>query len=218
MLGMLAALMFAGWSVARRQATGMRRAIVVGYLIFVSVAVVSWAGLDRIVARFAEGGMAQASGRLGIWGDTWTMVRRFPLVGTGLNTFGTATIFYQTVDLQKHFAQAHNDYLQLLAEGGALVFVPATLAVAAVAWTIRRRLREESVDSSGYWIRIGAVTGILAIALQEAADFSLQMPGNALLFTVLVAVVVRAQRRTLVSGADRTPAIPRNMRDRAELL
>jgi len=218
MLGMLAALMFAGWSVARRQATGMRRAIVVGYLIFVSVAVVSWAGLDRIVARFAEGGMAQASGRLGIWGDTWTMVRRFPLVGTGLNTFGTATIFYQTVDLQKHFAQAHNDYLQLRAEGGALVFVPATLAVAAVAWTIRRRLREESVDSSGYWIRIGAVTGILAIALQEAADFSLQMPGNALLFTVLVAVVVRAQRRTLVSGADRTPAIPRNMRDRAELL
>jgi hypothetical protein len=37
-----------------------------------------------------------------------------------------------------------------------------------------------------YWIRIGAVTGILAIALQEISDFSLQMPGNAVFFVVLL--------------------------------
>ena len=38
------------------------------------------------------------------------------------------------------------------------------------------RFREVFVDSADYWIRIGAVTGILAIALQEVSDFSLQMP------------------------------------------
>ncbi len=36
------------------------------------------------------------------------------------------------------------------------------------------------------------MTGILAIALQETSDFSLQMPGNAVLFTVLLAIAVRS--------------------------
>jgi len=38
------------------------------------------------------------------------------------------------------------------------------------------------------------VTGILAIALQETSDFSLQMPGNAVLFTVLLAIAVRSSQ------------------------
>ena len=115
----------------------------------------------------------------------------FPLVGTGLNTYGTATIFYQTVNLDQHFAQAHNDYLQLLAEGGVLVGIPAIIVITSVVWTVRRRFRETPAGSSGHWIRIGAVTGILAIALQEISDFSLQMPGNAVLFAVLLAIAVR---------------------------
>jgi hypothetical protein len=70
-----------------------------------------------------------------------------------------------------------------LAEVGALVCIPAGLVILSFAWTVHRRFREVSVESSNYWIRIGQVTGILAIALQEISDFSLQMPGNAVLFT-----------------------------------
>jgi len=190
-LGLLAALVISGWFVARRQATGSRRTIVAGYLIFVAFVAAGWTGFDRLVARFTESGAAEVGGRLGIWGDTWRLAGRFPLVGTGLNTYGTATLFYQTVDLKQHFAEAHNDYLQLLAEGGALVCIPAALVIFAFAWTVRLRFREVSIESSDYWIRIGAVTGILAIALQEISDFSLQMPGNAVLFVVLLALAAR---------------------------
>jgi O-antigen ligase len=194
MLGLLAALVISGWFVARRQVTGSRRTIVAAYLIFVALVAAGWTGFDRIAARFAESGAAQAGGRLGIWGDTWRLARRFPIVGTGLNTYGAATLFYQTVDLKQHFAEAHNDYLQLLAEGGALVCIPAGLVVLSFAWTVHVRFRDVSVESSDYWIRIGAVTGILAIALQEISDFSLQMPGNAVLFVVLLALAVRHSR------------------------
>jgi hypothetical protein len=38
---------------------------------------------------------------------------------------------------------------------------------------------------------LGAVTGIVAIAFQEIVEFSLQMPGNAALFTVLCAIAIR---------------------------
>ena len=126
------------------------------------------------------------------------IVRRFPIVGTGLNTFGTATVFYQTADRTKHFFEAHNDYLQLLAEGGLLLCIPIALAIVALVRTVRHRLRDIPSDSTDYWIRIGALTGIGAMAVQELADFSLQMPGNAVLFVVLLAIAVRhsaARRR-----------------------
>ena len=200
-VGLLAALMLSGWSVIRRQATGSRRAIVAGYLIFVAFAAIGWTGFETLAARFAQNGTNDVGGRLGIWGDTWRLAGRFPLVGTGLNTYGVATIFYQTVEPTKRFTEAHNDYLQLLAEGGALVCIPAILVIVAFVWLVRGRFREESVESSEYWIRTGAVTGILAIALQELSDFSLQMPGNAVLFVVLLAIAARptsAGRHTLV--------------------
>ena len=204
MLGLLAALVISGWFVARRQATSSRRAIVAGYLIFVALVAVGWTGFESLATRFAQNGTADIGGRLGIWGDTWHLAHRFPIVGTGLNTYGAATLFYQTVEPTYHFAEAHNDYLQLLAEGGALVCIPAALVILAFAWTVHRRFREVSVESSDHWIRIGAVTGILAIALQEISDFSLQMPGNAVLFVVLLALAARrakAGRRTLTDPA-----------------
>ena len=191
MLGLVAALVISGWFVARRQATGSRRVIVAGYLMFVALVAAGWAGFDRIAARFTESGAAEAGGRLGIWGDTWRLAGRFPIVGTGLNTYGVATLFYQTAEPTKRFTEAHNDYLQLLAEGGALVCIPAALAILAVAWTVHRRFREVPVESSDYWIRVGALTGVLAIAVQEVSDFSLQMPGNAVLFVVLLGIAAR---------------------------
>src|SRR6185503_6928850 len=131
-MGLFVALLISGWFVARRQAAGSRRAVVGAYLVFVALFVIWWTGLDRLAARFAETGPAGVAGRLGIWADTWRIVGRFPAVGTGLNTYGAATVFYQTVDLSWHFAEAHNDYLQLMAEGGLLLCLP--IALVLLAW------------------------------------------------------------------------------------
>ena len=201
MIGLLVALVILGWFVARRQTSGSRRAVVSGYLIVVALAAAAWTGFDRIAARFAESETSSIGGRLELWADTWRLAERFPIIGTGLGTYATATLFYQTVDLNEHLAQAHNDYLQLLAEGGLLVCIPASLAILAFSWTVRRRFREVSPESTDYWIRIGAVIGIIAIAVQEVSDFSLQMPGNAVLFVLLLALAVRqttSKRRSVV--------------------
>jgi O-antigen ligase len=116
-------------------------------------------------------------------------------MGTGLNTYGVATIFYQQHDLAWHYNEAHNDYLQLLAEGGALLTIPALVCVGVFVPLVRRRFRDERSITS-YWIRVGAVTGIGAIALQETVEFSLQMPGNAALFAVVCAIALhRAPER-----------------------
>ena len=56
---------------------------------------------------------------------------------------------------------------------------------------VHRRFREGLDDSTGYWLRLGAVTGLVVISLQEIVEFSLQMPGNAALFTLLCGIAVR---------------------------
>ena len=124
--------------------------------------------------------------------DAWRIHQAFPWFGTGLNTYGSATLLLQEFEkATAHYVEAHNDYLQLLVEGGWLVAVPALVLVILFAREVRRRFREGRDDRTGYWIRLGAVTGLVAIAFQEIVEFSLQMPGNAAFFTVLCAMAVR---------------------------
>jgi O-antigen ligase len=90
-----------------------------------------------------------------------------------------------------HYAQAHNDYLQILAEGGWVFAIPAVACIAVAAIEIRRRFREGRDGPENYWLRVGAVAGLLAISVQEIAEFSLQMPAIFALFCVNAAVAVR---------------------------
>jgi O-antigen ligase len=85
------------------------------------------------------------------------------------------------------FNQAHSHYLQVAAEGGLLLL--AALAMAAVAFV---RLASERVrrDASGLlWIRLGAASGLAAVALQSVWETGLTMPANAALAAVLAAIL-----------------------------
>jgi O-antigen ligase len=187
-LGFALALVFAGVPMAWRQATGSRRMVVVAYLVFLVSVIVMWVGTDRLAARFTATRGNDADARMLVWVNTAQVVRDFWLTGSGLNTYGTAMLFYQRVMPEAHLDEAHNDYLQLAAEGGLLVGVPATLTIALFAREVFRRFRTDK--GSVYWIRAGAVTGLVAIALQSSVEFSLQMPGNAALFAVLCGVTL----------------------------
>ncbi len=147
----------------------------------------AWVGVDRIADRFAKPEVLSLAGRIGIWRDTLHIMRDFPIVGTGFNTYGLATFFYQTTMPLFHVEEAHNDYLQIAAEGGLLVGIPATIAIVMFAIEVRRRFQDSRAN---YWIRAGAVTGVICIALQSLVDFSLQMPGNAALFAVLCGIAL----------------------------
>jgi len=142
---------------------------------------------------------------LDVWRDAWDVIQAFPLSGTGLNTFGDSMLFYQERNAGFHMAQAHNDYVQLAAEGGLLVVVPAVVAAVLLARAIAANLRAARPESRGFWIRAGAAIGLAAIAIQEVAEFSLQIPVNALLFATLVSVA-------LAPVAPRTPSA-RDARD-----
>ena len=53
---------------------------------------------------------------------------------------------------------------------------------------IARRLREDR--SAAFWIRAGAASGLVAVAVQSVWETGLQRPANAVLFAILAAVAL----------------------------
>lgn len=186
-LSLLVGITIMGAIVMRRSVSRRRLVLTLAYVIVATGLAITAAGLTTLFDRFVGLPYGDIQGRAAAWRDGLTVVRDFPWVGTGFNTFGTAMLFYQRSALESHYQEAHNDYLQLLAEGGLLLAIPTMLAIGFFARDAWRGIRD-SRDS--YWLRVGALCGVMGMALQEAVDFSLQMPGNAVLFVVLCAIVI----------------------------
>lgn len=180
-------LLLAIWMTARSRSSRVRAAALVACLLVAAVGAVAWGHVDDVVSRFQS---VRADDRPAIWRDAIHVARDFPLAGTGLNTFGVAMLHYQTVPGDELYIEAHNDYLQILAEGGLLLALPVALALAVFVREIWRRFSEGRDDTRTYWIRAGAVVGLCAMAMQEFVDFTLQMPGAAVLFVVLAAIAI----------------------------
>ena len=187
------ALIMTGWVVARGLKGRSRRAALLAYLGVVIVTTIAWVGADAIVARFSEANWSEFNSRRGAWADALSVSSAFRLTGVGINGYSTAARFYQSHNLESFFGEAHNDYLQLLAEGGLLVAIPAVICAVLLLRDIRRRGKEDP-PSTTWWLRRGALMGLLAIGLQETVEFSLQMPGNAVTFAVLCAIALHKPR------------------------
>ena len=195
-------LLVFGYFVAVRIGPRRARTLALGGLVAVLLGGVLWLGIGRTVQRFSLAS-GDVGSRVSAWQDSLRIIRDMPVFGTGVGGFGTAMLVYQREHRETFYAQAHNDYLQILAEGGLLVALPVFTAVVLLVWTIRLRLRQGDGSVRVHWIRAGAVAGLVAIATQSLVEFSLQIPANTLVFIVLAAIAVHRPARPRVSHADR---------------
>jgi hypothetical protein len=124
------------------------------------------------------------------WADAITIARDFPAVGVGWNAYGVASATYEIGSTSPHFAASHNDYLQMLAEGGLIVASMVVAVVIVAAGTVGGWARADAGIVAGFWLRRGALVGIAAMACHECVDFSLQVPANGLLFACLCGAAV----------------------------
>lgn len=205
-LGVGAALF--GWMVLRRLKSTAARTVASIVFVVSLLAIGGWAGADMLARRFSSVGtdFSSVGGRRAAWADSVRIVNDFPLTGTGFNTFGTAMLQYQSAEGPLHFFEAHNDYLQLAAEGGLLVTLPIVVAIFLFVRNVRRRFEEAPHSGKTYWLRVACVIGLVSIALQSVVEFSLQMPGNAALFAVLAAAALH--RSPHVRSGKRSDASP----------
>jgi len=128
--------------------------------------------------------------RLGYWRDTRALIDDFAVFGVGFGAFEDLFPRYQSPPWTAgSVRRAHNDYLELTADLGLLGLALAVWFVMAAGILIARGLR--SAPSEVAATVIALLAGLAAIALQEFFDFALQIPANAILFTVLLGLAVR---------------------------
>jgi O-antigen ligase len=162
-------------------AAAHRRRTALGVVLLAGLGL-AWIGLDRFLAGFASRGVRGS--RLELWEDMLSIVPQFPLLGVGWNAFATAYPWYQTVWKTLWVGQAHNDYLQVLLDGGSL---GAGLLVAVLAIVLRRavaRARRGPVD-------LGLFGAVLGLALHNVVDFNWQIPANAATWVALATLACR---------------------------
>jgi putative inorganic carbon (hco3(-)) transporter len=189
-----------------RQRIGTRRGI--GWMLAGMVALVvlasAYANVSSLALRLQETTEQGPWGRPAIWRDTWRMAADFRWTGVGAGAFQRAMLVYQRGSREFFFNHAHNEYLQLFAEGGLLVVVPALIVLGAAIVLIARSLGADRTPI--FWVRVGAVCGVVAVAVQNVWDTGLRTPANGVLFAVIAAIAVHEPRPASPHHARRTSA------------
>ncbi len=125
-----------------------------------------------------------SNGRIHFWQTALQIFRDHPIFGAGLDAFGVAFTHYDTWDGTFRVEQAHNDYLQILADAGILGFG----CVAAFIFLLFKQGWRTVAASSNPFRRstaIGALAGCTGILIHSFFDFPLRTPGNAFFFLIL---------------------------------
>ena len=180
-------LVFLGLLLRKRSGMG-RRGLLFASTIIVILYAVGWFGWGPIFERFqsirnSQGEISEL--RLDLWKDSLNIIRDFPLTGTGFGSYINIYPSYRTIDSEGIADHAHNDYIELLTNGGAISMMLLfwfTAAVVVRSYQAFQRRR----DPYSLFLYSGILTGIFSILLHGVTDFNMQIGANGLyLFLML---------------------------------
>jgi O-antigen ligase len=157
-------------------------------LVIIDLAIVgSWFGVDRLAQRLEQTTAHDVQMREDPAAYTIPLIKDYPLGGTGGGTFYIAFPRYRHENVVSFFEYAHNDYAQFAAEIG----IPGiALLGLIVALSLAAALRAQWVrhDPLMRGMSFASLMGVTAILIHSWVDFNLQIPANAVLFLVLLAL------------------------------
>lgn len=167
---------------------------------------VIWIGLEPVIFRFEQLEEELAftgQGRLAVWRDTLHLIRQHPWLGSGFGTFPISYTAVQTAYPSKFVNHAHNDYLELASDLG---LPGALLFFASLCYLLGRVTRSFRAGPEGFprAVALGCAGSVVVLLLISLTDFNLYIPGNALVFSVILglsyATSVPWRRRSLTEA------------------
>ncbi len=159
----------------------------------------SWFGVEQLAQRIDAtsilrqevamvGAPESVEQRLDATTATMSIVRDFPVVGVGPGAWVLVFPNYRGEAVMAGFFEyAHNDYAQMAAEFGLIGFGILGLIVLwsfSVALTAQAKRRDPLMRGLSF----SSMMGIIAIMIHSSVDFNLQIPANAVLFMVMLAL------------------------------
>jgi len=205
-------------TVLLRQKKSMRIAIGVSAFAIVLVSLLVWLGGKELTTRVTSistetRGEISGGMRLSIDRDTLHMFRQRPVLGWGLGTFPVVYPQFRSFYTNFFVNEAHNDYLQLLAEMGLLGFGSMLWFLAVLCRRAQLKIHKWQSDVSGA-VTLACSLGVVGILVHSMVDFNLQIPANAALFYVFATLVAappflqRSKKRRPVSTEEDIELLP----------
>jgi O-antigen ligase len=127
------------------------------------------------------------TGRSHFWAVTLDIIKAHPYVGTGLGAYGVIYTKYDSRNGLFRLEQAHNDYLQVLSDGGTIGAILALGFVVLLFYKAIQRAKSTK-DDFRRAVALGSLSGCFAVLVHSFFDFTLHTTSNALLFLVLAAM------------------------------
>ncbi len=200
-LSLCVSLALLGFLLSRRVITRKGGLLLIATVIVILYAV-GWFGWTPVFERFRairtpQGEISEL--RLEIWKDSLGIVRDFPLTGTGAGSFMHVYPAYRTIRGEGIADHAHNDYLELLTDGGIIGaglfawFMAAVLTQSYQAFLKRK-------DPYARHLFAGALAGITAFLLHSITDFNFFINANGLYLFLLLGLVVNAAHVRSANG------------------
>lgn len=157
-------------------------------LIFVAV----WAGGEQEFLRGAamqEAGEDFSTGRLHYWAVALKIFAANPIIGSGLESFGVAFTRYDTWSGIYRVEHAHNDYLQMLSDGG---IVGLTFVLVFIYFLFRSTIGtiRGTNDRFRRSAAVGALAGCFGVMVHSFVDFPLRTNANMFFFLLLAVLAI----------------------------
>ncbi len=143
-----------------------------------------------------------SSGRFHFWSVAWRIFLANPIVGTGLDSFGAAFTRFDTQSGTFRVEQAHNDYLQILSDGGIVGFAIVLAFIVLLVRKALKRIREEESEVIRTTV-IGCLAGCVGILVHSFFDFPLRTAGNAYFFLLVMALMLAPVTSSMFRTSER---------------
>jgi len=193
-------VVIAGFGLREHEEKGKRiRAILIragltfGLVVVLIVGAVAFGGADVFNRLLGTTNAADpTTGRSHYWSVTLDVIKTNPILGSGLGSLGVIYTRFDTRNGAYRLEQAHNDYLQTLADGG---IIGAILGLSFLALLFRKAfMRRNTDDKFRRGVATGALAGCFAVLVHSAFDFTLHTTSNALLFLIFAAMATLDHR------------------------
>jgi len=173
--------------VLSRHATRNTVVLLVSLIVIDLLIVGSWFGVEKLAQRLEATTVADVAEREDPSINALPLIKDYPVFGSGPGTFYVAFPAYRPERIRAFFDHAHNDYAQFTAESG---FIGIALLGSLVLLTLSAALKAQWArrDPLMRGISFASIMGIIAILIHSSVDFNLQIPANAMLFMVLMAL------------------------------
>ncbi len=147
----------------------------------------NWFGLEKLVQRLEQTTMQDVEERQDPSQFALQQIREYPLFGSGAGSFYMVFPKYRGPQVAAYFDYAHDDYVQLTAENGVIgILLLGAIVVVSLAAALRAQWRRRDPLMRG--MAFSSIMGVTAILIHSSVDFNLQIPANAMMFVVLLAL------------------------------